>query len=370
MQIPGIAKIYETKSDDELLRLATNPNQLTPEARTALTAELSKRRVDVPQKSNAETQNVPARRDERRAPPIEYRPDAIGVGEFMGEVLQLYHRHFRFFIKLVAPAVVVGYVAVFMGQREALAIVRHLFRSSDASNYSFAIFQMILSSLAGYFVSWLVFSVSFGAICSAVPQIEVGMTPSIRESFEAVRQRLGSFLRLSLLLFGLFLVAELVARVLARGVFWFSQHRHLHLGTFSLQIISFGLVGLPLLILSRFALAMPAVILDNSKTGEAMFRSDEFTGGKWLILAALLGKCLIGGYVAAMSPFWLASWISASVPLPFYFSWVLTGASLAAVTVIEPTMFIGFALLYPKMSARSLTLSEALARQLGTEVRI
>jgi hypothetical protein len=41
----------------------------------------------------------------------------------------------------------------------------------------------------------------------------------------------------------------------------------------------------------------------------------------------------------------------------------LTVASIAGVTVVEPTMFIGFALLYSRMSTLSATSSELLAQQ-------
>jgi hypothetical protein len=54
-----------------------------------------------------------------------------------------------------------------------------------------------------------------------------------------------------------------------------------------------------------------------------------------------------------MLPFWLARWIPANVTLPWWFGWSLTIASVCAVTVIEPVMFIGFALLYLKTSEQS-----------------
>jgi len=117
--------------------------------------------------------------------------------------------------------------------------------------------------------------------------------------------------------------------------------------------------------LSRFGLAIPALVLDNYRVGQAMFRSDELTEGKWLTLAVLLSKSLIGGYVAGMLPFWLASWIQTSIVLPAWFRWVLTAASIAGVTVVEPTMFIGFVLLYLRMSPLPSTSSAALARQLA-----
>jgi hypothetical protein len=49
--------------------------------------------------------------------------------------------------------------------------------------------------------------------------------------------------------------------------------------------------------------------LDNYRVSQALFRSDELTQGKWLTLAILLAKSLIGGYIAGMFPFWLAGWI-------------------------------------------------------------
>jgi len=52
-----------------------------------------------------------------------------------------------------------------------------------------------------------------------------------------------------------------------------------------------------------------------------------------------------------MCPFWLASFIHHTVPLPSWFAWILTIASMIAVTVVEPTMFVGFALIYLKMTA-------------------
>lgn len=46
MQVQDFAKEYETKNDEELLRLTLDPSQLTEEANQALFAELRKRRLD------------------------------------------------------------------------------------------------------------------------------------------------------------------------------------------------------------------------------------------------------------------------------------------------------------------------------------
>jgi hypothetical protein len=122
---------------------------------------------------------------------------------------------------------------------------------------------------------------------------------------------------------------------------------------FTIELIFAAFVGLGLLVLSRFGLAMPALIVDNYRVAAAMFRSDELTERKWFTLAVLLFKSVVGGYLAGMCPFWLASWTPASISLPSWFPWFLRIASVAGVVVVEPTMFIGFAMLYLRISESS-----------------
>jgi hypothetical protein len=110
-----------------------------------------------------------------------------------------------------------------------------------------------------------------------------------------VRERIGSLLRLSALLFFLALVAAAVASSLGVGLFWILHQRRMHPSIFTTQSVSFLRGGLTLLVLSRFGLALPALLLDNCRVGQAMFRSDELTEGKCLTLVVLLAKSLIGG---------------------------------------------------------------------------
>src|SRR5206468_2003049 len=134
------------------------------------------------------------------------------------------------------------------------------------------------------------------------------------------------------------------------GVFFLVQLCHSHMNGFTFLIVSYSFGFLALLVFSRFGLAIPALVLDNHRVGQSIFRSDELTEGKWLILAALLVKSLVVGYVVGMCPFWLARWIPADASLPPWFPWVLNVASIAGVTVVEPTLFVGLALLYTRTS--------------------
>jgi hypothetical protein len=109
-----------------------------------------------------------------------------------------------------------------------------------------------------------------------------------------------------------------------------------------------------MLVVSRLALTIPIVLYEDRGVRSAIFRSDEITEGKWTILAALIFKSVWGGYIVGLLPFWIAEWISPEVHLS---AWFLSFASVAAVALVEPFMFIGFGLMY------------VTARQTGTSVQ-
>jgi len=371
MQIQDFVKAYETKSDEELMQLAAAREQLTSEARLALKSELSRRQISIAEHSGA-SQNDGERHDSGLVSASErlQLSERQGVGDFVAEVLRIYHSHFWLFFNITAPAVVISTIAIITGRYEGREIARHLPRGLELLAHRTEMFEIWLADFSAWLVSWMAFSLAFGAICIALDETEAGFTPSAWHSIRNVRERLGPFLRISLLLFVLLLVAEAASVLLGSGVFWILHQLQVRPSRLAILVVSYVLVGPALLVLSRFALAIPAVILDDCRVGQAMFRSEELTEGKWLTLAALLAKSIIGGYVAAMCPFWLASLIRATTPLPSWFPWILTIASVIGVTMVEPTMFVGFALLYLKMSALNSALSKVRPSQSGVISRL
>jgi hypothetical protein len=361
MPMHDLAVAYQTKTNEELLQLLASPEQLTPEAQAALKSELAKRRIDSAAHLDPEGENGQTKSAQPRTSGTQLLRESQSVGEFAGEVLHVYHGHLWLFVRLIAPAVIIGYVAVVMSRNEGGEIARRLPRGFGFAGQITEILEIWFTYFVGYLVTWMAFCFSFGAICSAVGQIAAGVVPSASDCFAEVRGRVGSFLRLSILLFSLALVAVAAAGLLDAAVFWIFHQRQVHPSFFIMRVVSFVFAGLMLLVLSRFGLALPALILDDCRVGQAMFRSDELTDGKWLTLAILLTKSLLGGYVAGMFPFWLAGWIWAYVQLPLR---VLTVASIAGVVVVEPFMFIGFAVLYIKMTALSSASNVELAGQL------
>jgi hypothetical protein len=350
MQIHEFAEYYRAKNDEELIQLAAAQDQLTADARTALHGELSRRQINIVEDSPVSQSDG----DDAVHVAVSQRlqqAERQGVGDFVADVLRTYHADFWLYFKITAPAVIISTIALITSRHEVREISRHLPRGVELLAHRTEILEIGLINYSAWFVTWMAFSFMFGATCIAVEEKAAGFSPSAWRSYLNIRERLGSFLRVSLLLLVLVVVAEAASVLLGTGVFWALHQWRVHTTGILITAVSYGLVGPALLIASRFFLAVPAVILDDCRVRQAMLCSDELTRGKWLTLAALLAKSLVGGYVAGMCPFWLASLIRVSAPLPSWFQWMLTGASVIGVSVVEPTMFIGFALLYLRVSA-------------------
>jgi hypothetical protein len=367
VQIEDLLQTYQKKSDEELIQLAGASDQLTSAAQLALQSELSRRHINIERESEiSEADKHPPDVGLVSTEELGQTQDRQGVADFVAEVLRTYHNYFWLFFKITAPAVSISTIAFITGTHEIWAIVRHLHPGHGRLAYGPGLIEASLIRLFSLFVSWMAFSFSFAAICIALEGAKAGYTPSASHSVLNVRERLGTFFRLSSLLFALMLLLMAASFLLQAGAFWALQQLRVPSSYFLTLVVIWITIGLGFLVLSRFALAVPAVVLDDCRVGQAMFRSHRLTQGKWLTLAALLGKSIIGSYIAGKLPFWLASFIPSSlVPSWFPFSWGLTVASIVGVTVVEPPMFIGFALLYLKMSASDPVRPKVLASSTG-----
>ena len=85
MEIQNFAEEYQSKTDDELLRLALDSEQLTPEADTALNDELARRRIDKNEQLQAFIEQEEQRKEEQRRNPgnlFVLHPYGVGRGRF------------------------------------------------------------------------------------------------------------------------------------------------------------------------------------------------------------------------------------------------------------------------------------------------
>ena len=359
MQIHDFIQAYASKSDEELLLLAQDFAELTLEAQTALQSELVRRGLG--DTISLVEQDRVSGSTEEQLNPSEASGSRASVGDFAASVTAVYRSNFWLFVKLIAPAVVLGYFAMMWRRTEAREIARHLPRGAEILQHRTEIVEIWVVNLGSGFVSWLAFCVSFAGICSAVARLRTGRVPTVSECFDELRNRTESFVGVSILLYLLLLLGLGLSTVVMFGIM--RAAFTFHLAPITFKTLSYAVLGLAVWVLSRFGLSIPAVLLGDCSVGQSMFRSDELTEGKWLILATLLTKSIVGGYVAGMVPFWLAGWIWGYVQVPI---WILTALSIAAVIIVEPFMFIGFSLLYTGRSAPALADADATEGALRT----
>jgi hypothetical protein len=366
MQIQDFLRVYQEKSDEELLQLAAAGAELTSEATLALESELSRRGISVAQESETPESDA-AQNSIRNAGAGQRLQEGKWQGhrDFVEEVLRTYRTHFWLFFNITAPAVVISTFVFITRSNGIREIAKHLPRGVEVLAYRTELLEIWLINVFAFLISWMAFSFSFGAICIAVEEKTAGFISSAWRCLFNVRERFAPFVGLCLLLFLLVGAAEAGSVLLATAVPVALGQWHIHLSWPYAHVLFYGVAGLAVFVLSRLALSVPAVVLDDCTVWQSLFRSIEITKGKWLVLAALLAKSLIGGYVAGMAPYWLASFVPVGTSLPAWFPWVLTAASIVGVSVVEPTMFVGFALLYLKMTAPDIAPSGVLASQLA-----
>jgi len=267
---------------------------------------------------------------------------------FLQDVLATYHAHFWLFLKFVVPAAIFGYCAVILAGGKAQDIFSSLPRGPGISEHWAEILAALFLRFGGFLVSWVIYCFAFAGTSVAVSETERGVVPSSEQALQAVRDRLLPFLRIALVLFLLLLLAGLLAGT-AGGILLGAASKFQWRPSGNIWRVTSLVIVLPfLLALSRFGLAMPAVVLDGRRVSEALFLSDALTSGKLAILLALLFESVVGSYLAAIGPFWIAGWVLHGRIVPTWGPWVLWVVAWVGGVLLQPTLLIGLALLYVK----------------------
>ncbi len=228
MNIASMINLYSAKTDEEVLALASQMDQFTVEAQAVLASELTRRRIAVdlePSKTGEITKQALS------------RPK---TGEFVEETLRCYHRNRWSFLEVALSAVLLSFLAIQFSRMEVRHLTRHVDLLSGPPS-RFLLPEAMLISISGFFVSWMVFCLAFGAICLAVEQEHAGYQISMGGAFEAIFERLGSFMGISALLFGLFFALETFA--LDRVTLWATpwiESRFGHLSPLTWTLIGAG----------------------------------------------------------------------------------------------------------------------------------
>jgi len=288
----------------------------------------------------------------------------LSLGELLDQTFSYLRKHFWLFAGImVAPeALLVGFnilMQIFFKMPQPLPGTR---APAPAQMAAYAI-RAGLSTLAILLSYYIVYALALGATTHALSEIHLGRTTTIRESYRAVRRRLGRLINVTLTIvirtFGVFALAVFVLAFsvafmgsIPKSLAWLALI--LGLGLF----VGFLITGILLVIfLVRYSVAVPALVLENLSARQALKRSVSLTKGYlWRLLVVGVLMLLIRAVVVFLcqAPFTIVAMLmvfkgarpSVWITIP---SMLVGGACGAATT---PLFMIGFALAYYDLRVR------------------
>ncbi len=288
---------------------------------------------------------------------FELRP--LSLGELLDRTFALYKRHFALFVTIMLLPMVVAFFASLPG---LLALVPEAPEANpSAMDWRAGMPLLVLfGTLVLYF--W-VYAAAQGATVFAVSDFYLGRTSTVREAYARVRGKIGRIFVLILLIgaamaavmiLGMMVIMLPVA-VALRGL---STTNPGAIAVGVLALLTALVVGaIPaILVWCRTALAIPVVVLENMRAGQAFGRSIRLTRGFALRIFLVFVLVFILTLVAALLlqfPFLLMEG-SPLKPhaLPVGMVVMSQLGSLLAGVIVGPVGTIAFALIYYDLRIR------------------
>lgn len=268
--------------------------------------------------------------------------------EFVRDVASLYHRNAWLFLKLLLPAALFGYLAVFLSTQKADDILRYIPRGAILNHMS-EVLESDAFRIGGLLLNWLLYCFAFSGIAVAVLKLVDGERAVAEECFGPVREELGAFFRLSLILALLLAIAFMAAGIV--GVFLYVKFMA-HTKAVSI-LLGWTIVFLSCLAVTRFGLALPALVREHCGVSRSLARSVELTKGCWTILALLLLESVGGSYLIYQLVIKFVNTPLVHRFAPEELRWAAVVLSLLLGVLLQPHILIGFALLYMRRFRRS-----------------
>lgn len=287
---------------------------------------------------------------------LDLRP--LTLGELLDRSFSLYRRHFWLFVGLMAIPALFTLLFGIIGQ-----IIPEAVQQSAADEPVDPITVATIVAIGGlafviFLVGYLVtYMLTLGATTVAVSELYVGRTATIASAFAHVRGQLGRLLVLMFAIFvrlaGLALGLTLIVMVFSGAIAVASRPASAVLAVFGVLLAMLATAIFSL----RYALAVPALVLEHTSAGDAIRRSVLLTRGNlgrtalivlfamvitWAGMAFFQGPFMVGAVLAGpetSAGFWLNLF------------GVVTGTVGGAIT--GPLMIIALAVLYYDIRIRN-----------------
>jgi hypothetical protein len=307
---------------------------------------------------------------------LDLRP--LTVSEFLDRTFSIYRHRFLLFVALMSPQAVLSLAA---------ALAWGWASASFTASKDFAIEKVIglvIGAVVGGLIftvgHWILYVLGVGATTAAVSDLYGRMTPDIGSAFRAAARRLGSLLWLTFLMavriFGVIAACAVVPAVvigLAGGLSAFNAAGPpvggaiLAIGIAALVLAMLVAAGIALFMALRYAVAIPAVVLEPIGGAEAIRRSIRLTQsllGRAFLLMICTGFVAWAAAVMLQMPFIVATVIAGpETRAGFWLNMAGTATGTAGQTITAPLGAIGVVVLYFEARIRR----EALDLQVLTE---
>jgi len=287
---------------------------------------------------------------------LDLRP--LTLGELLDRSFSLYRRHFWLFVGIMALPSLLGLafgllVALFNPQPASPESVAG---AANPAEILGAMLWFLAAMLGMAIVYFITYAVALGATTVAVSQLYMGRPVSIRAAYAPLRGRVGRLALLlvlvSIRLFGIVLLMFAVigfAAAIGRGSPVLTVLVVLAAGA--------GAFVLWIWVVLRYAVAVPAAVLEDETATDAIRRSIELTRGSLLRVFALMAFAMVITYAVLavfQVPFVVAGTLAGPDSSTFF--WMnlvgtITGSIGGAFTA--PLMIVAFAVLYYDLRVRN-----------------
>jgi hypothetical protein len=295
---------------------------------------------------------------------FELRP--LALGELLDRAFTLYRRYFTLFVGIMAvPSVISLAFVLFLTAIGGLQPIdpNH---PPDFEKLMPILIGMGIGYVVFMFVYWIVYMLALGATTLAVADVYAGRPVTIRTAYARVAGQVGRLFLLTVLalvrvlapLFGVSIVtALLVAATRTVPVL-------VGIVVFVSVLAVFAAMGWAFYLSLKYAVSVPALVLEHATASNAIRRSIALTRG-YLGRVFLLVLCAIVLVYASAAIFqgpFIAGSLIVGQGTPMSFALTLIGSVSGTIgaTLTAPLMIIGFAVLYYDLRIRK----EALDLQL------
>jgi hypothetical protein len=290
---------------------------------------------------------------------MSYDLRPLSLAELLDRSFSMYRRHFWLFVGILAPSSLTMLVLAVLSQSvQGLAAAQQGQAEPQPAMVAAIAAMVILGLFGGMFVYWISYIVALGATTCAVSEIYKERVPTIAQSYGATRGRIGRLIWLLCLVairvFGLILVVGVLAAIVVPASVVSPV-----LGILTVVLMLVGMLGafvLSIWMMLRYAVSVPAAVLEDNSAGDSIARSIELTRGRlWHVFVLFLFAALVTWATQGIFqyPFMIAAFLAGpETSTGFWLN--LTGAVIGSITagLTAPLAVVAMAVLYYDLRIR------------------